>query len=87
MQDLRGEAARAFYEVAAEVVDVAFGVAEADELFEAYGLSADTVCLFKKVSGVGARACSLFTAVTVAAPRGHRAGGVCVRPRGCEQAP
>ena len=54
MQDLRGESARAFYEVAAEVVDVAFGVAEADELFEAYGLSADTVCLFKKVSGVGA---------------------------------
>ncbi|XP_040539146.1 protein disulfide-isomerase A2 [Gallus gallus] len=47
-KDLRGEAARAFYEVAAEVVDVAFGVAEADELFEAYGLSADTVCLFKK---------------------------------------
>lgn len=39
------------------------------------------------MSGVGARARSLFTAVTVAAPRGHRAGGVCVRPRGCEQAP
>ncbi|XP_031451092.1 protein disulfide-isomerase A2 [Phasianus colchicus] len=48
MQDLRGEAAQAFYEVAAEVVDVVFGVAEEDELFEAYGLSADTVCLFKK---------------------------------------
>ena len=54
MQDLRGEAARAFYEVAAEVVDLVFGVSGEDELFEAYGLSADTVCLFKKVSGLGA---------------------------------
>ncbi|XP_072205488.1 protein disulfide-isomerase A2 [Excalfactoria chinensis] len=47
-KDLRSEAARAFYEVAVEVVEVVFGVAEADELFKAYGLSADTVCLFKK---------------------------------------
>uniref|UniRef100_A0A8B9DLU8 protein disulfide-isomerase n=1 Tax=Anser cygnoides TaxID=8845 RepID=A0A8B9DLU8_ANSCY len=47
-KDLKGEAAQAFYEAAGEVVDVAFGVTEADELFEAYGLSVDTVCLFKK---------------------------------------
>ncbi|NXH18524.1 PDIA2 isomerase, partial [Bucco capensis] len=47
-KDLRGEEARAFYEVASEVVDMPFGVAEADELFQAYGLSANTVCLFKK---------------------------------------
>ncbi|KAM4656037.1 protein disulfide-isomerase A2 isoform 2-T2 [Amazona ochrocephala] len=47
-KDLGGEAARAFYEVAMEMVDVPFGVAEATELFQAYGLSADTVCLFKK---------------------------------------
>lgn len=53
MQDLKGEAAQAFYEAAGEVVDVAFGVTEADELFEAYGLSVDTVCLFKKVSRAG----------------------------------
>lgn len=50
-QDLQGQAAQAFYEVAGEVVDVPFGVAEAAELFQAYGLSADTVCLFKKVRG------------------------------------
>ncbi|NXL94240.1 PDIA2 isomerase, partial [Alectura lathami] len=49
-KDLRGEAAQAFYEVAGELVDMVFGVAEADELFEAYGLSADTVCLFKKAT-------------------------------------
>ncbi|NWZ49469.1 PDIA2 isomerase, partial [Haliaeetus albicilla] len=48
-KDLGGEAAQAFYEVAGEMVDVPFGVAEAAELFQAYGLSADTVCLFKKV--------------------------------------
>ncbi|XP_069665425.1 protein disulfide-isomerase A2 [Haliaeetus albicilla] len=47
-KDLGGEAAQAFYEVAGEMVDVPFGVAEAAELFQAYGLSADTVCLFKK---------------------------------------
>ncbi|XP_062444127.1 protein disulfide-isomerase A2 isoform X2 [Rhea pennata] len=49
-KDLRGEAARAFYELAGDMVDVAFGAAEAAELFEAYGLAADTVCLFKKTS-------------------------------------
>ncbi|NXD94539.1 PDIA2 isomerase, partial [Chaetorhynchus papuensis] len=47
-KDLRGEAAQAFLEVAAEMVDMTFGVAEAAELFQVYGLSADTVCLFKK---------------------------------------
>ncbi|OXB53966.1 hypothetical protein ASZ78_006724 [Callipepla squamata] len=47
-KELQGDAARAFYEVAGELVDVQFGVAEEDEVFEAYGLSADTVCLFKK---------------------------------------
>ncbi|NXU16059.1 PDIA2 isomerase, partial [Pardalotus punctatus] len=47
-KDLRGEAAQAFFEVAAEMVDMMFGVAEAAELFQEYGLSADTVCLFKK---------------------------------------
>ncbi|NXT39431.1 PDIA2 isomerase, partial [Pelecanoides urinatrix] len=47
-QDLESEAAQAFYEVAGEVVDLPFGVAEAAELFQAYGLSADTICLFKK---------------------------------------
>uniref|UniRef100_A0A8B9TXR6 protein disulfide-isomerase n=1 Tax=Anas platyrhynchos TaxID=8839 RepID=A0A8B9TXR6_ANAPL len=52
-KDLQGEAAQAFYEAAGEVVDVAFGVTKADELFEAYGLSVDTVCLFKKVSRAG----------------------------------
>lgn len=51
VQDLRGEAAQAFLEVAAEMVDMIFGVAEAAELFQVYGLSADTVCLFKKVRG------------------------------------
>lgn len=51
VQDLRGEAAQAFFEMAAEMVDMTFGVAEAAELFQAYGLSADTVCLFKKVRG------------------------------------
>ncbi|NXY20356.1 PDIA2 isomerase, partial [Atrichornis clamosus] len=48
VQDLGGEAAQAFFEVAAEMVDMPFGVAQAAELFQAYGLSADTVCLFKK---------------------------------------
>ncbi|NXV96280.1 PDIA2 isomerase, partial [Calonectris borealis] len=47
-QDLESEAAQAFYEVAGEVVDLPFGVAEAAELFQAYGLAADTICLFKK---------------------------------------
>ncbi|NXS39555.1 PDIA2 isomerase, partial [Balaeniceps rex] len=47
-KDLESEAAQVFYEVASEVVDVPFGVAEAAELFQAYGLSADTICLFKK---------------------------------------
>ncbi|NXM72110.1 PDIA2 isomerase, partial [Serilophus lunatus] len=47
-KDRGGKAAQAFYEVAAEMVDMPFGVAEAAELFQAYGLSADTVCLFKK---------------------------------------
>ncbi|XP_074775455.1 protein disulfide-isomerase A2 isoform X1 [Athene noctua] len=47
-KDLEGEAAQVFYEVASEMVDVPFGVAKAAELFQAYGLSADTVCLFKK---------------------------------------
>uniref|UniRef100_A0A8C5JT66 protein disulfide-isomerase n=1 Tax=Junco hyemalis TaxID=40217 RepID=A0A8C5JT66_JUNHY len=47
-KDLKGEGAQAFFEVAAEMVDLTFGVAEAAELFQAYGLSADTVCLFKK---------------------------------------
>ncbi|XP_030338784.1 protein disulfide-isomerase A2 [Strigops habroptila] len=47
-KDLGGEAAQAFYEVAMEMVDVPFGVAEATELFQAYGLSTDTICLFKK---------------------------------------
>ncbi|XP_071427737.1 protein disulfide-isomerase A2 [Pithys albifrons albifrons] len=47
-KDLEGKAAQAFYEVAAEMVDMPFGVAEAAELFQAYKLSADTVCLFKK---------------------------------------
>ncbi|NXX95116.1 PDIA2 isomerase, partial [Centropus bengalensis] len=50
-KDLGGEAAQVFYEVATEMVDVAFGVAEAAELFQEYGLSADTVVLFKKVRG------------------------------------
>ncbi|NWW53748.1 PDIA2 isomerase, partial [Pedionomus torquatus] len=47
-KDLESEAARVFYEVAGDVVDMPFGVVEAAEVFEAYGLSADTVCLFKK---------------------------------------
>ncbi|NXG99608.1 PDIA2 isomerase, partial [Loxia leucoptera] len=47
-KDLKGESAQAFFEVAAEMVDLMFGVAEAPELFQAYGLSDDTVCLFKK---------------------------------------
>ncbi|KAJ7420502.1 Protein disulfide-isomerase A2 [Pitangus sulphuratus] len=47
-KDLKGKAAQAFYEVAVEMVDMPFGVADAAELFQAYGLSADTVCLFKK---------------------------------------
>ncbi|NWR65723.1 PDIA2 isomerase, partial [Bucorvus abyssinicus] len=47
-KDLGSEVAQAFYEVAREVVDMPFGVAEAAELFQTYGLSADTVCLFKK---------------------------------------
>lgn len=49
VQDLGGEAAQVFLEVASEVVDMPFGVAEEDQLFQEYGLSADTVCLFKKV--------------------------------------
>ncbi|NWI69074.1 PDIA2 isomerase, partial [Todus mexicanus] len=47
-KDLESEAAKVFYEVASEEVDLQFGVAQAAELFQAYGLSADTVCLFKK---------------------------------------
>ncbi|NXI32544.1 PDIA2 isomerase, partial [Sterrhoptilus dennistouni] len=47
-KDLKGEAAQAFFEVAAEMVETTFGVAEAAELFQEYGLSADTVSLFKK---------------------------------------
>ncbi|XP_071617406.1 protein disulfide-isomerase A2 isoform X2 [Heliangelus exortis] len=49
-KDLESEAAQAFYEVAGEMVDMPFGVVEAAELFKEYGLSADTVCLFKKTS-------------------------------------
>ncbi|XP_075022167.1 protein disulfide-isomerase A2 [Calonectris borealis] len=37
-----------FFKVAGEVVDLPFGMAEAAELFQAYGLAADTICLFKK---------------------------------------
>ncbi|NXA41567.1 PDIA2 isomerase, partial [Eudromia elegans] len=48
MQDLQGDGARVFHEVAADLVDVAFGAAQAPELFAAYGLAADTVCLFQK---------------------------------------
>lgn len=69
-QDLESEAAQVFYEVAGEVVDMTFGVAEAAEVFEAYGLSADTVCLFKKVrgwQGVAGPSCPL-TALTVPRP-------------------
>lgn len=51
MQDLESEAAQVFYEVAGDMVDMPFGVAKEAEVFEAYGLSADTVCLFKKVRG------------------------------------
>ncbi|NXG63654.1 PDIA2 isomerase, partial [Hemiprocne comata] len=47
-KDLESEAAQAFYEVATEMVDLLFGVAKEDQLFKEYGLSADTVCLFKK---------------------------------------
>ncbi|NXU57333.1 PDIA2 isomerase, partial [Turnix velox] len=47
-KDLESEAAQVFHEVAGNVVDMTFGVADAAEVFEAYGLSADTVCLFKK---------------------------------------
>ncbi|KAM8798351.1 protein disulfide-isomerase A2 [Eudromia elegans] len=47
-QDLQGDGARVFHEVAADLVDVAFGAAQAPELFAAYGLAADTVCLFQK---------------------------------------
>ncbi|NXN26991.1 PDIA2 isomerase, partial [Nycticryphes semicollaris] len=47
-KDLVSEAGQVFYEVGGDVVDMPFGVVEAAELFEAYGLSADTVCLFKK---------------------------------------
>ncbi|KAM6351477.1 protein disulfide-isomerase A2 [Alca torda] len=47
-KDLESEAAQVFYEVAGEMVDMTFGVAEAAEVFEAYGLSANTICLFKK---------------------------------------
>uniref|UniRef100_A0A8C8E6D1 protein disulfide-isomerase n=1 Tax=Otus sunia TaxID=257818 RepID=A0A8C8E6D1_9STRI len=42
--------------VAMALVDVPFGVAKAAELFQAYGLSADTVCLFKKVRGAAGAA-------------------------------
>ncbi|NXP02300.1 PDIA2 isomerase, partial [Thinocorus orbignyianus] len=47
-QDLESKAAQVFYEVAGDVVDMPFAVVEAAELFKAYGLSADTICLFKK---------------------------------------
>uniref|UniRef100_A0A8C5TWY6 protein disulfide-isomerase n=1 Tax=Malurus cyaneus samueli TaxID=2593467 RepID=A0A8C5TWY6_9PASS len=45
------DSAQAFFDVAVEMLDLTFGAAEAAELFQAYGLSADTVCLFKKVRG------------------------------------
>ncbi|NXG80043.1 PDIA2 isomerase, partial [Baryphthengus martii] len=47
-KDLGGEAAQVFHEVAREVVDLLFGVAQEAELFREYGLSDDTICLFKK---------------------------------------
>ncbi|NXY85889.1 PDIA2 isomerase, partial [Alcedo cyanopectus] len=47
-KDLGGEAAQVFYEVASEMVDLPFGVAQEAELFQEYGLLTDTVCLFKK---------------------------------------
>ncbi|XP_030315683.1 protein disulfide-isomerase A2 [Calypte anna] len=47
-KDLESKVAQVFYEVAGEMVDMPFGVVEAAELFKEYGLSADTVCLFKK---------------------------------------
>ncbi|NXO02838.1 PDIA2 isomerase, partial [Rhinopomastus cyanomelas] len=47
-KDLGSKAAQMFYEVASEVVELPFAVAKAADVFQAYGLSADTVCLFKK---------------------------------------
>ncbi|NWU92350.1 PDIA2 isomerase, partial [Upupa epops] len=47
-KDLGSKVAQTFYEVASEMVELTFGVAEAAEVFQAYGLSDNTVCLFKK---------------------------------------
>uniref|UniRef100_A0A8C3FFG1 protein disulfide-isomerase n=1 Tax=Chrysemys picta bellii TaxID=8478 RepID=A0A8C3FFG1_CHRPI len=53
--DLQGKAAQGFYEVASDAVDVTFGVSNRTELFQKYSVTPDTVCLFKKVRGGGAR--------------------------------
>ncbi|XP_019363048.1 PREDICTED: protein disulfide-isomerase A2 [Gavialis gangeticus] len=47
-KELQGEGAQVFYEVASDIVDITFGITEKVELFQKYGITQDTVCLFKK---------------------------------------
>uniref|UniRef100_A0A8C0HG08 protein disulfide-isomerase n=1 Tax=Chelonoidis abingdonii TaxID=106734 RepID=A0A8C0HG08_CHEAB len=54
-KDLQSKAAQGFYEIASDAVDVPFGVSNRTELFQKYSVIPDTVCLFKKVRGGGAR--------------------------------
>lgn len=49
LQELQGEGAQVFYEVASDIVDITFGITEKVELSQKYGITQDTVCIFKKV--------------------------------------
>ncbi|KAJ6655939.1 hypothetical protein lerEdw1_004524 [Lerista edwardsae] len=48
LQDLRGEAARRFSEVASEALEVAFALTDSARLFRAFDVSRDTVALFRQ---------------------------------------
>uniref|UniRef100_A0A8C8RE66 protein disulfide-isomerase n=1 Tax=Pelusios castaneus TaxID=367368 RepID=A0A8C8RE66_9SAUR len=47
-KDLQSEAAKGFYDVASDAADIHFGISNKTELFQQYGVTPDTVCLFKK---------------------------------------
>ncbi len=48
-QDLEEGIVKVFYETAADIADLPFGVTEHDEVFSKYEISGDTVLLIRKV--------------------------------------
>lgn len=49
LQDLEEDIAKVFYETAADIADLPFGVTGNDEIFSKYEISGDTVLLIRKV--------------------------------------